>query len=155
MWPDCYTELSPRVLPVLWGCKRMELIGPLENPPQICTDYLHEAEFAQRNILLFVWLILFGKGWRKLPGTAWLLCAWTLQGKQLWMWGCAAGTWCGLGSQCRVDQGWEQALCPGFPDVCSLAATTAPAKELAKISRQKRNKKTLPQTWMTEANLTL
>lgn len=132
IWPDCYTELSPRLLPVLWGCKRMELIGTLQNPPQICTDYLHEAEFAQRNTLLFVWLILFGKGWRKLSGTALLLHAWTPTGftpvvrntawktardaaRAVGMWSCDS---CVVWVRSAVlISGWELALCPGFPDV--------------------------------------
>lgn len=45
-WLDSYTQLSPRLLLVLFlRPSRMELIGT--------TDYLHEAEFAQRNTLLF------------------------------------------------------------------------------------------------------
>lgn len=130
----------------------MELIGTLQNPPQICTDYLHEAGFAQRNTLLFVWLIPFGKS------TALLLHAWTprgfalvewnLHGKQPWMQlglqGCGAGTLCGPSPQCSVDQPWEQPRVQDFQMSGSLVATTACAKELAKISRQKKKKNTKP-----------
>lgn len=136
-WPLC-TAFSQAMAQSFWGHDRMESIDTLQNPTQICTDYLHEAEFAQRNTLLFDWLILFGQGWGKAfrhritsswPNTEQIYPVphWTLPGKRQHLWmhlgrlvistrrrSATGVVW--ARSALLVSM-WELGVCPGPPDV--------------------------------------